>query len=204
MRPLPRVLALTTDVICRAADFGVRAAAIASAGPSIALVVRAPRSNAAQHSAFAERVMAIARPPLAAVLVHGRPDLARAVGAAGVQLRRDDLPPGAARAVLGDGWVGASVHDPEEARAALQEGADFLVAGNVFETSSHPERAARGLAWLTALANLGAPVIAIGGMTPERASQVREAGAWGVAAITALWDAADPAAATFAMVSAWS
>jgi thiamine-phosphate diphosphorylase len=204
MRPLPRVLALTSDVICRAADFGIHAAAIASAGPSVALVVRAPQSNAAQQAAFAERVMAVARPPQAAVFVHGRPDLARAVGAVGVQLRRHDLSPGDARAVLGTGWIGASVHSPEEGRAAIAEGADFLVAGNVFETASHPGRPARGLAWLTVLADLGAPVIAIGGMTAERVSAVREAGAWGVAAITALWDAPDPAAATFAMVSEWS
>jgi len=170
----------------------------------MALVVRAPQSNAAQHAAFAERVMAIARPPEAAVLVHARPDLARAVGAGGVQLRREDLAPGDARSVLGSGWVGASVHGPEEARAAIAEGADFLVAGNVFETSSHPGRPARGLAWLGSLADLGAPVFAIGGMTPARAREVRSAGAWGVAAITSLWDAADPAAAAIAMVSAWS
>jgi thiamine-phosphate diphosphorylase len=204
MRPLPRVLAVTTDTICRAADFGVRAAAIASAGPAVALVVRAPQSNTAQHAAFAERVMAIARPPQAAVLLHARPDLARAVGAAGVQLRREDLAPGDARRVLGPGWVGASVHGAEEAQAAIQEGADFLVAGNVFETASHPGRPARGLAWLATLAELGSPVIAIGGMTPDRARAARDAGAWGVAAITALWEAADPAAAAIAMVSPWS
>jgi len=198
------VLALTTDTICRAADFGVRAAAIASGGPAVALVVRAPQANGAQHAAFAERVMAIARPPEAAVLVHARPDLARAVGAAGVQLRREDLAPSDARSVLGPGWVGSSVHGPEEARAAITEGADFLVAGNVFETSSHPDRPARGLAWLTSLAELGTPVIAIGGMTPDRARAARDAGAWGVAAITSLWDAADPAAAAIAMVSLWS
>jgi thiamine-phosphate diphosphorylase len=198
------VLAITTDAICRAADFGVRAAAIAAAGPAVALVVRAPQSNAAQHSAFAERVMAIARPPEAAVFVHARPELARAVGATGVQLRRQDLAPGDARMVLGQGWIGVSVHQAEEARSAIAEGADFLVAGNVFETSSHPGRPPRGLDWLGLLIQLGAPVFAIGGMTPDRAREVRTAGAWGVAAITSLWDAPDSASATLAMVSAWS
>lgn len=204
MRPLPRVLAVTTDAICRAADFGVRAAAVASVGPAAALLLRAPDSNAAQQAAFAERVTALARPPGAAVIVHGRPDLARAVRAAGVQLRREDLPASDARRILGTGWVGVSVHGPDEARAAIAEGADYLLAGNVYETSTHPERPARGLGWLMGITGLGTPVFAIGGLTPERARAAREAGAWGVAAITALWDAPDPAAATFAMVSAWS
>lgn len=204
MRPLPRLLAVTTDAVCRAADFGVRAAAIASAGPAVALLVRAPQSNAAQLSAFAERATALARPPGAAVIVHGRPDLARGVGAAGVQLRREDLAPADARRVLGPGWIGVSVHTPDDARAAVAEGADYLIAGNVFATSSHPDRPARGLEWLSTLAGLGAPVFAIGGVTPERVQDVIAAGAWGIAAISSLWDAPDSAAATFAMVSAWS
>lgn len=204
MRPLPRLLAVTTDAVCRAADFGVRAAAIASAGPAVALLVRAPQSNAAQLSAFAERATALARPPGAAVIVHSRPDLARGVGAAGVQLRREDLAPADARRVLGPGWIGVSVHGPDDARAAVAEGADYLIAGNVFATSSHPGRPARGLDWLAALAGLGAPVFAIGGVTPERVQDVIAAGAWGIAAISSLWAAPDSAAATFAMVSAWS
>ena len=204
MRPLPRVLALTTDVICRAADFGVRAAAIASAGPAVALLVRAPDSSTAQQAAFAERVTALARPPQASVIIHARSDLARAIGAAGVQLRRDDLSPGDARRVLGNGWIGVSVHGLDEARAAIAEGADYLIAGNVYLTGSHPERPARGLHWLASLAGLGTPVFAIGGITPARVLEARNAGAWGVAAISALWDAADPATETFTMASAWS
>lgn len=204
MRPLPRLFAVTTDAICRAADFGTRAAAIASLGPAAALVVRAPGSTTAQHAVFAERVTALARPPEAAVVVHARPDLARAVGAQGVQLRRADLAPGDARLVLGRGWVGVSVHSRDEGREALAEGADYLVAGHVFETASHPERPPRGLAWLEELCSLGSPVIAIGGVTPALAPRVRAAGAWGVAAITALWEAPDPAAAAVALAAPWT
>ncbi|HEU5218682.1 MAG TPA: thiamine phosphate synthase [Gemmatimonadales bacterium] len=203
MRPLPRLFAVTTDTICRAADFGVRAAALAAAGPAAALVVRAPDGTTAQLAAFAERVTALARPPEAAVFVHARPDLARAVGAQGVQLRRDDLSPADARLVFERGWIGVSVHGPEHAESAIAEGADYLMAGNVFETASHPGRPARGLEWLAGLCRLGRPVVAIGGITPDRVHAVKEAGAWGAAAITALWDAADPAAAALAMVSPW-
>ena len=204
MRPLPRVFALTTDAICRAADFGIRAAAIAAAGPAVALVVRAPSSTAAQQAVFAERVTALARPPAAGVVIHARPDLARAVGAHGVQLRAQDLSPPDARRVLGPGWIGRSVHTDEEARVAVAEGADFLLAGNVFETTSHPDRPPKGLGWLAGVASLGLPVLAIGGITPARAVEVREAGAWGAAVITAAWDAPDPGAATAALLSAWT
>ncbi len=203
MRPLPRLFAVTTDSVCRAADFGLRAAAVAAVGPAAAVVVRAPEGTTAQLAVFAERVTALARPPEAAVIVHARPDLARAVGAQGVQLRRTDLAPGDARLVLSNGWIGVSVHSAAEAEAAIGEGADYLVAGNVFETPSHPGRPARGLAWLAELCARGTPVVAIGGMTAERAASVRQAGAWGVAAITALWDAPDPAAAAVALVAPW-
>jgi thiamine-phosphate pyrophosphorylase len=195
---------MTTDSICRAADFGVRAAAIAAAGPAVALVVRAPDSTTAQHAAFAERITALARPPEAAVFVHARPDLARAVGAEGVHLRAGDLAPGDARLVLGSGWIGRSVHSREEAEAALAEGADYLMAGSVFETASHPGRPALGLTWLAGIAKLGRPVLAIGGITPARAAAVRGAGAWGAAVIAAAWDAGDPAAATAALLAPWA
>jgi thiamine-phosphate diphosphorylase len=204
MRPLPRVFAVTTDQICRAADFGVRAAAVAALGPPAALVVRAPGSTAAQQAAFAERVTTLTRPPEAAVVVHGRPDLALAVGALGVQLRREDLSPADARTVLPRGWIGVSVHSREQAEQALAEGADYLVAGNVYPTGTHPERPARGLPWLADLCGLGAPIVAIGGITPARAAEVKAAGAWGVAAITALWDAPDPAAAAIALAQPWT
>ena len=204
MRPLPRLFALTTDAVCRAADFGIRAAAIAAAGPAVAIVVRAPSSTAAQQAVFAERVSALARPPEASVLIHARPDLARAVRAHGVQLRAQDLPPRDARRVLGAGWIGRSVHSEAEARVAMEEGADFVMAGNVFETTSHPGRPARGLDWLGGITRLGLPVVAIGGITPEHAAAVRDAGAWGAAVISAAWDAADPAAATAALLSPWS
>lgn len=204
MRPLPRLFALTTDVLCRAADFGVRAAAIASAGPAGAIVVRAVESTTAQQAAFAERVRALAAPPEAAVFVHARPDLAAAIGADGLQLRREDLAPADARLVFARGWIGSSVHSIEEAGAAIAAGARYLVAGNVYETTSHPDRPPRGLRWLGELCALGTPVIAIGGITAARAAEVQGAGAWGVAAISALWDAADPAAAAVALLAPWS
>jgi thiamine monophosphate synthase len=77
------------------------------------------------------------------------------------------------------------------------------MVGNIFETASHPGRSAAGLDLVEASARLGLPVIAIGGITAERARVVRESGGYGVAAISALWNAADPAAATLALLAPW-
>ena len=203
MTALPRVFALTTDAICRSATFVSRARAIAASGAGTALVVRAPAATIAEQAGWAEHTVALARPHQASVLVHARPDLARAAGADGVQLRRQDLMAAEARRVMGPGWIGVSVHDRPEAEAAIAEQADFLVAGNVFETTSHPGRPAKGLDWLAELCELGPPVIAIGGVTVERAPVVRAAGAWGIAAITALWEADDPRAAAKAFQAVW-
>jgi thiamine-phosphate pyrophosphorylase len=149
-------------------------------------------------------MMALARPPEAAVFVNGRPDIAAAVGAHGVQLGTEDLSPADARRLLPRAWVGRSVHSMEEASTAVAEGADFLVAGNIFETESHPDRPAVGLDLISRAARLGRPVIAIGGITPDRVHEVEAAGAYGVAAIRALWMAPDPAAATLAMLLPWT
>jgi thiamine-phosphate diphosphorylase len=148
-------------------------------------------------------MMALARPPEAAVFVNGRPDIAAGLGAHGVQLGARDLTPEDARRVLGRGWIGRSVHGMEEATMAVAEGADFLVVGNIYVTASHPGRGAAGLDLITRTAGLGKPVIAIGGITAERVQEVKAAGAYGVAAIRALWMAPDPAAATVAMLLPW-
>jgi thiamine-phosphate diphosphorylase len=204
VRPLPRLHAVTDDEVLLDADLGIRAAAIAAVGPPAALHVRGRRSTAAFLSKCAARFTALAQPPEAAVIVNARPDLARAVGAQGVQLGKGDLSTPDARAVLGPGWIGRSVHDLREAREAVADGADFLVFGPVFETPTHPGHAGAGVAALHAVTRLGAPVIAIGGITAERATEVRDAGAWGVAAIRALWLTGDPYAAAMAMLEPWS
>ena len=93
------------------------------------------------------------------------------------------------------GWIGVSVHSVAEAGQAAEEGADYLMAGNVFETASHPGRPAQGVGLVREVARLGLPVIAIGGLTPGNVAAVRDAGAYGVAAIRALWQVEDPATA---------
>jgi thiamine-phosphate pyrophosphorylase len=203
MRPLPRVHAFTDPAILSAPDFGIRAAAIAAAGAAVALHARDRGGPGARLAASTLRILALARPPEAAVFVSGRPDIAAASGAHGVQLGAGDLTPADARRVLLHGWIGRSVHSADEARTAVKEGADFLVVGSIYETPSHPGVAA-GIGLLHEAAGLGRPVIAIGGITPERVPELKAAGAYGVAAIRALWQADDPAAATLSMLAPWA
>ncbi len=204
MRPLPRVHAYTDPAILEHPDFGIRAAAIAAAGSAVALHARARGQSAATLAAAALRLVALARPPEAAVIVSERSDIAAAAGAQGVQLGVHDLTPADARLVLTHGWIGCSVHSREEAVRAVQSGADFLVVGTIYESESHPNHPAVGLGLVGEAAAQGVPVIAIGGITPARAREVRSAGGYGVAAIRALWHAPDPAAATLAMLEPWT
>lgn len=204
MRPLPRLHAVTDAAVIAADDFPVRAAAIAAGGSAVALHARDRTAGGAALARLAQRLLALARPPEAAVIVNGRPDVAAAVGAQGVQLGGGDLRPADARASFPHGWIGCSVHSPAEAEEAARDGADYLLVGNVYETSSHPGRPGKGLGLVRDAAGLGLPVIAIGGMDAARAVAARDAGAYGVAAIAALWWSPDPAAAALALLAPWS
>jgi thiamine-phosphate diphosphorylase len=204
MRPLPRLHAFTDAGVFAAGDFGIRAAAIAAGGPAVALHARNREAGGDVLTSVVSHLLTLAQPPEAAVFVSGRPDIASATGAQGVQLNASDLTPADARRVLSHGWIGRSVHSVREAEAAVEEGADFLVVGSVYATPSHPGRMAGGPGLIRETAKLHLPVIAIGGITPERAGEMRSEGAYGVAAISALWSVPDPAAATLAFLAHWA
>jgi thiamine-phosphate diphosphorylase len=204
MRPLPRLHAVTDAAVIAAEDFPVRAAAIAAAGSAVALHARDRTAAGAALARVAGRMLALARPPEAAVVVNGRPDVAGAVGAHGVQLGTGDLRPAEARASFPRGWIGCSVHTAAEAEEAVRDGADFLLVGNVYGTTSHPGRPGAGPGLVRDAVRLGLPVIAIGGIDAARAAVMRDQGAYGVAAIAALWWAPDPATAALALLAPWS
>jgi thiamine-phosphate pyrophosphorylase len=120
------------------------------------------------------------------VVVNDRLDVALACGADGVHLRGDSIPPALARSIAPPGFlIGRSVHDAEEARAVAQA-VDYLIAGTVFPTSSKAGLTGwLGLEGLAAICRaVPVPVLAIGGMTPDRLADVAAAGAAGVAAIS--------------------
>ncbi|MEO8450655.1 MAG: thiamine phosphate synthase [Gemmatimonadota bacterium] len=201
MRPIPRVFAFTDDIICRAADFGVRAAAIASGGSAVALVIKAPASTPEQLLVFASRAVALALPAEASVVVYGSPSVAERAGAHGLHLTLASA--GVARAA-GACWLGLSAHDQEEAGQAAALRPSYLLAGNVFPSRSDPRIPAHGLAWVRRVSSLGTPLVAVGGITADRVGPVRDAGAWGVAAQNALWAAPDPAKAVMEFLKPWT
>jgi thiamine-phosphate pyrophosphorylase len=123
----------------------------------------------------------------AKVIVSDRTDVALAAGAAGVHLPAAAPPASRVRAIVPDGFViGRSVHSEEEAVAAAESGGcDYLTFGTVFESQSKP--ADHPVAGIEALARVVArvplPIVAIGGVTVERADGIARAGAAGIAAI---------------------
>lgn len=193
---LPRLHAVTDDRVAAGGRFVERAAAMAAvAGPALGVHLRTRALGGADLLALARRLRDALSGHGSWLVVNDRADVARAADAAALALGRTGLEVRDARRVAPGLPVSRAVHDAAEARAAEAEGADFLVAGPVFATASHPGAAAAGPALVEA-ASGGRQVIAIGGITPGNAAAALDAGAWGVAAIRALWDAADPAEAT--------
>jgi thiamine-phosphate pyrophosphorylase len=148
--------------------------------------IREPDLDGRDLHALTAHVVSLSRGTGTIVLVNTRPDVARAAGAGGVHLRADGLPAGRVRAYGPDGWlIGRSAHDPDQVRRAVD--VDYVIFGTLFETASKPGLAAPdGLDRLTAaVAQAACPVLAIGGVTPDRAAMCRAAGAAGIAAIGA-------------------
>jgi len=139
----------------------------------------------------------------ARLIVNDRADVALAAGADGVQRTYASLPVSTLRGITPAGFlVGASVHSEAEARDAAGQGADFIVFGPVYDTASKRRYGPpQGLAALEAVSQaVDRPVLAVGGLTPERVSEVLAAGAAGVAVIGAIYAAARPAEATKAFL----
>lgn len=137
-------------------------------------------------------------------VVNERVDVALTADAQAVQLGGGALPLDAVRRVAGPELpVGVSVHGPDEARRATEEGANHLVLGTIFGTPSHPGRPGAGPELVEACRRrVDVPLVAIGGVDPGRVPEVVEAGADGVAAVRAVWDADRPRRAARAFLEA--
>lgn len=191
--PLPPLHVVTDDEVAARPDFLERALRVLEmGGPDLVFHLRAPRSAGRRLFDLARTLKPRAIDEDALLVVNDRVDVALAARADGVQLGRRGIAVADARRLLGgERWIGASVHSAEEALAVAEGGADFVVAGSVFETASHPGRPGAGLRLIEDAARAGLPVIAIGGITPERVADAVAAGAHGVAVIRGVWDASD-------------
>jgi thiamine-phosphate pyrophosphorylase len=147
---------------------------------------------------LAERLRDRCRRAGVTFVVNDRVDLAVAVGADGVHLGQDDLPPRVARPLLRPGMIlGRSTHTVEQATRARDDAADYIAVGSMFETATKPDFELVGPDLLRRIRPLTTrPLVGIGGITHDNVADVIRAGADGVAVVSAVCGAPDPAAAT--------
>lgn len=127
------------------------------------------------------------------IIVNDRADVAAAAGVHGVHLAYHSLSVSAVKKCFPELRVGKSVHSEAEAVAAESEGADYVMFGHIFPTSSHPGIPARGIQALKLLsARVQIPVIAIGGVRTFNVSAIMGAGASGAAVMSGILEAVDP------------
>jgi thiamine-phosphate diphosphorylase len=187
-RPSSFVLTLVTDRRRLAAGSDVipplveRAAAAARAGIDFIQV----REKDLGDAALCALVRAVRKSLVGTdtrLLVSGRPDVALAAGADGVQVPEEGLPVSEVRRAFPSLVVGASCHSREAALRAAGEGADFILLGPVFASPGKEDRALGTDVLAATSAAVGIPVHAIGGVTPERVPEILAAGGRGGAAI---------------------
>jgi thiamine-phosphate pyrophosphorylase len=168
---------------------------LAAAGVKL-MQLRDKRAPAGRIFAASKELAAVLCPAGVKFIVNDRPDIAAISGASGVHVGQDDLPPEDARRIVGPArWVGVSTHNLEQFREANATSADYIALGPIFPTVSkeNPDPVV-GLALLREVRKLTTkPLVAIGGITLERAGEVFRAGADSVAVIRDLICAADPA-----------
>jgi thiamine-phosphate pyrophosphorylase len=150
----------------------------ALAGGADAVQLREKEAGDRERLALGRRLWEIAARAGAPFIVNDRPDLAVLLGADGVHIGQGDLPPAAARRILGPGGsLGVSTRDVEEARRAVREGADCIGIGPVFPTTTKDAGPAIGAERARAIAEaVDVPAFPIGGIGPETVEALAAAG----------------------------
>jgi thiamine-phosphate pyrophosphorylase len=191
----PSVYPIVDTDVCE--RHGILPEALANAclrGGAAVLQVRSKGGSSAALLALARRLVGVASTFNAAVIVNDRADIAVIARAAGVHVGQDDLSVEEAQRIAGGGLVvGVSTHTREQVDAALSGGAAYIAVGPIYETATKDTGyGARGLDLVRYASGRGLPVVAIGGITLERAPDVMAAGASAVALISDLLTAGDP------------
>lgn len=209
MHPLPTpCLCLVTDrKLCSADSLEDRVAAAVSGGVDM-VQLREKDLPGGELLKLALRLRFITNDK-AILIINDRLDVALAAMADGIHLPEDSLAVHDARQVVPSQFlVGKSVHDSIGASTAASEGADYLVLGTIFPTSSKPGTEIGGPDHVSNVSCLvDAPVLAIGGIDSYNVVSVMGAGAKGIAVISAILGAPDPEKATrklkHSMITAW-
>lgn len=138
-------------------------------------------------------------------IVNDRVDIALLTDADGVHVGQSDIACRDVRALIGDKLIGVSASTVDEAKAAVEDGADYLGVGSIYPTSSKPDADFCPLPELARIVEaVTIPVVAIGGITKARTPEVLSSGAHGVAVVSAIMSAADPRSAAAELRSALS
>ncbi len=195
---LPRLHIVTDEEILARPEFEPEAnRLVRELGQRIAIHVRSRQAGGRRLFEIAAGLMA---QPDAFVVVNDHVDVARAARTVAVQLPAASLPVEVVRQQLPGVEIGKSVHTAAQGASAARAGADFLLAGSIYASDSHPGIAPQGIALIDALGSTGVPVLAIGGIDGTRVSECMAAGAYGVAVIRAVWHAPDPVGAAKELV----
>jgi len=163
---------------------------------ALALQYRNKKDGAREVLEVARRLAGIARSSGVNFFVNDRADIARLCGAPGVHVGQEDLGVEQARVVMGaEGWIGVSTHSEAQFRKAAQTSADYIAVGPIFGTTTkeNPDPVVGTELIRSVRALTTKPIVAIGGITLERAAEVLEAGADSVAVISDILRAQDPA-----------
>jgi thiamine-phosphate pyrophosphorylase len=200
---LPPLNAIIDDEVTRRSGWTISALADAYlAGGARFLQIRAKRAASGAFLQMCEDLVARAHQAGALIIVNDRVDVARLAAADGVHVGQEDLEPAAARRILGGSAViGLSTHSVEQVRAAAREPVDYIAVGPVFGTSTKDTGyRAVGTAMVSQAHNIvqeaesNGPIVAIGGITLDRARDVILAGAASVAVISDLLSTGNPEA----------
>jgi thiamine-phosphate diphosphorylase len=184
---VPELHALTNDVVLADPAFIASAGAVMhSCGRRVAIQVRGSETSAYRLLELALELRVISEQTGSWVLINDRVDIAMVSGVTGAQLTSRSLGIADARRIAPAMVLGASVHATADAWMTAQSGATFLVAG---PTADRAAPQADPLQFLTDVVDAAGscPVIAVGGITPERVHDVVRAGAAGVAAVRGIW-----------------
>jgi thiamine-phosphate pyrophosphorylase len=193
LKSFPRIYPITDAQLAAPLTHAEQVAALCEGGASL-VQLREKRAAPREFYIEAERALRRARERGATLIINDRADIALALQADGVHLGQDDLPPEAARRLLGDRFIiGFSTHTVAQARAAAQMPIDYLAIGPVFATSTkeNPDTVV-GLDGVRRVRDeleklrCKLPLVAIGGITHAKARAVLKAGADSVAVISAL------------------
>ena len=169
-------------------DWLVMAVSAAIRGGASAVQYRNKSVDAAQRLRQAQRLARACREGGALFIVNDSVELARAVGADGLHIGRDDGDPATIRAALGPGPVlGVSCYDSFERALAVRGIADYVAFGSVFVSSVKPGAVRAPLALFGRAREAGLHAVAIGGIDAGNAFEVAEAGAAAIAVITAVF-----------------